>query len=47
MLKNINSVLFDLDGTLLDTSECIINIVNYTIRCLVLRDLSDKVFKKA
>ena len=43
MLKNIKSVLFDLDGTLLDTSEGIINSVKYTIRCLGLRNLSDKV----
>ena len=43
MLKNIKSVLFDLEGTLLDTSEGIINSVKYTIRCLGLRNLSDKV----
>ena len=41
MLKNIKSVLFDLDGTLLDTSEGIINSVKYTINYLGLNDLSD------
>lgn len=43
MRGNINGVLFDLDGTLLDTSEGIINSVKYTIERLGLKKLPDSV----
>lgn len=41
-LKNYNTIIFDVDGTLLDTSEGIISSVNYTIENMGLPDLSNE-----
>ena len=38
----INTILFDLDGTLVDTSAGIINSIQYTIKKLQLPSLSEQ-----
>jgi len=40
--SHINTVLFDLDGTLLDSNDCIIDSWRYTVRSLTGRDITDE-----
>lgn len=44
-MKKYSSVLFDLDGTLLDTSEGILSSVSYTIKEMNFPEISEKVMK--
>ena len=44
--RDIKAILFDLDGTLLDTSPGIINSVKYTISSMGLHELSDSGLKE-